>query len=458
MGCAARPTTLESHFLGVSCGPTEASIYGIEILVYVTNYSASAAFPRFETTFFVSKADTSGYLPRNYASFVPKKVSGSSEGPQRESTVKVITSTFLKHLIDEHLYLRPDVSKVSISLFARAQNQYLFPDSVSVKGKHILSDRELIRWWCRVLDPLFQEAAESEDNASAEAYLLVPGMDKYEVRNLFPPSTRFPQNYPEVKHHWIHGHPFKTSDILGPREVIPYFPDDPKSRFLDELNYGGLKEDEYGKKLGSGWRTIRTLDQFWETMSFRQECCDGKSVGFIWVEIVRKNPDLSITAAESKKPVIEKHYKQLPGEFVFDTDNMSKLMDFLTTCPPDGTSDFCTPELAKTTTEEWIKLALKLVAPGPSALPGLRSGYDWGARVKGKRAVEEVDAEGKAGVAAQPVNVLGVRRKRDSENVNVLQVRKKPKNEEEKKAENKQLTTGEGVPVNILTVRRATKD
>jgi regulator of Ty1 transposition protein 109 len=31
------------------------------------------------------------------------------------------------------------------------------------------------------------------------------------------------------------------------------------------------------------WKSIKTLDQFWEMMAFRQECSSGRLTGFIWV-------------------------------------------------------------------------------------------------------------------------------------------------------------------------------
>lgn len=83
----------------------------------------------------------------------------------------------------------------------------------------------------------------------------------------------------------MQGHPYKldpAADITV-REVIPHFPDDPKSRFLDEL--GNDEKGKTGKVLarGQGWRNCRTIEQFWELMSFRQECSLGRCVGFLWV-------------------------------------------------------------------------------------------------------------------------------------------------------------------------------
>jgi regulator of Ty1 transposition protein 109 len=62
---------------------------------------------------------------------------------------------------------------------------------------------------------------------------------------------------------------------------VPRFPDDPKSRFVDEL------DDELaisqGRAVTGQWRSVKTLDQFWEMLAFRQECSAGRLVGFIWV-------------------------------------------------------------------------------------------------------------------------------------------------------------------------------
>lgn len=60
------------------------------------------------------------------------------------------------------------------------------------------------------------------------------------------------------------------------RCLIPRLPDDPKSRFLDDL------DGEYVGPQGQ-WRSVKTMDQFWEMMSYRQECSAGRLVGFVWV-------------------------------------------------------------------------------------------------------------------------------------------------------------------------------
>ncbi|KAF8472098.1 histone acetylation protein-domain-containing protein [Kalaharituber pfeilii] len=286
-GQPALPTTLESHFLAVA--HDGILVFAIEVLIYVCAFkNPQTNKSHKETTFFVSKADSSGYLPSAAASFVPK-----NNADLRESTLRTISSTFLEHIITTHRTAHLNIRKSTISLFARSQAQYLFPDSASNKKKHVLDDRGLIRWWCRVLDPILQHFSDQDCAENASAYLLVPGLDKYETSALFPPKTRQAAIYPNAKR-WVHGHPLKVDPVrhLTVREVIPHFPDDPKSRFLDELDAeyigGGSRDSKKGKTLrGNAWANIKTLEQFWELMSFRQECSAGQSTGFIWIAIER---------------------------------------------------------------------------------------------------------------------------------------------------------------------------
>ncbi|OCK72833.1 DUF1714-domain-containing protein, partial [Lepidopterella palustris CBS 459.81] len=150
-------TYCESHFLAVSVTPPvsasissgsaeakpslesapeaadELLVLAIEVLIYTTKYL---------TTVFVSKADSTGCIS---ALHLPR----SSSSP-----LKSITGCFVKWLVRERQ--RPG-KRLVVSLFARAQDQYLFPGSVENADKHVLDDRGLIRWWCRVLDPLVRE-------------------------------------------------------------------------------------------------------------------------------------------------------------------------------------------------------------------------------------------------------------------------------------------------------------
>lgn len=253
-------TYCESHFLSVSINsngkatsgsPGEVLVYAIEVLIYSTAHS---------TTLFVSKADSSGYL---HLLNLPK---GSP------SPLKEISSAFLSYLVERRQ--RPGIQTI-VSLFARAQDQYLFARSIDNKGKHVLDDRGLVKWWCRVLNPLL---ANEKDGGwhSIHGYLTVPGLDTYETKAFLPPK------HAEAKT-WTVGHPLREIALFPDapaRCLVPHFPDDPKSRYLDELDEE--LSGSQGKDNGQ-WKSVKDLDMFWEMMAFRQECSAGRLVGFIWV-------------------------------------------------------------------------------------------------------------------------------------------------------------------------------
>ncbi|KAL3481810.1 histone acetylation protein-domain-containing protein [Aspergillus californicus] len=287
-GEKSEPSFCETHFLSASVVPTdrddgaEIIVFGIEVLVYTTAHL---------TTIFISKADSTGHLHL-------------LKTAQKTSVLRRISDTFLFFLVRTHQ--RPGVRLV-VSLFARAQNQYLFPGSIENTGKHVLDDRGLIKWWCRALDPILREyepesgsqeqkKVEESSKSSATAYLIVPGCDKFETRGFFPSSAKSDdKDWPR----WLNAYPLRQlcmNPDAPPRCLVPRFPDDPKTRFLIDL------DDELPESrgaVGSGqWRSVKSLDQFWEMMSFRQECSAGRLVGFLWLVInppgvVNSNPMLS---------------------------------------------------------------------------------------------------------------------------------------------------------------------
>lgn len=276
-GESPETTFCENHFLSVSINSDrpdakENLIFGIEALVYSSS---------FLTTIFISKADSTGFL---HQLKIPPKV----------SLLRLISNTFLAFLVRTRQ--RSGVRLV-VSLFARAQNQYLFPGSVENEKKHVLDDRGLIKWWCRALEPILRqyepESTSSEKGLldrrmesvknSATAFLIVPGCDRFEVRGFFPPSAktdakdrvRWSNSYPRQQ---LCRHP-----DAPPRCLVPRFPDDPKTRFLIDLD-DELPKGDIGSNSGQ-WRSVKCLDQFWDMMSFRQECSAGRLVGFLWVVI-----------------------------------------------------------------------------------------------------------------------------------------------------------------------------
>jgi len=283
---ATRPqrTFCESHFLTLSAPSTSNTsatsdnsqselgyvfVFAIEILVYTT---ASL------TTLFVSKADSTGHLP-------------SSPTQPRQSPIRPLTSTFITWLAESRQ--RPGIPLV-VSLFARAQDQYLFPGSVDHGAKHVLDDRQLVKWWCKTLDPVLR--LHTDDAYTTRAHVIVPGFDSYETTQFFPTSHR---SDPIDNRKWRHGHPLleiAPNPSAPPRCLVPHFPDDPKARYLDELD-AEIPDSQPSQsffspsKKGNGmWKSIRTLDQFWDTMAFRQECSSGRMVGFVWLVFTPTQP------------------------------------------------------------------------------------------------------------------------------------------------------------------------
>ncbi|EXJ60992.1 hypothetical protein A1O7_05145 [Cladophialophora yegresii CBS 114405] len=286
-GTEEEPTSCESHFLAVSSPDNgdnkEVLIYAIEVLIFTTESL---------TTLFVSKADSSGFSTR---------LDNPKGSP---SIVGAITSTFAEYLLEPRLAS----SRVVLSLFARAQRQYLFPGSSDNAGKHVLDDRHLIKWWCRIFDKILRQ---QRNDSAATAHLLVPGCDKGETKAFFPPSFRAD---PPAEPKWINSYPVNlmvTNASLPPRHLIPRLPDDPKARFLDDLD--GEFVDERGN-----WRSVKDLTHFWEFMSYRQECSAGRLVGFLWLVFSK---DQAKYAASNELPQSE--YTQKRSKPVAQPDPMT---------------------------------------------------------------------------------------------------------------------------------------
>jgi len=312
LGYDPEKTRLASHFLTVSvgagsvagttgqlpkyCENQQEGVFGIgiEVLVYSSKYL---------TTLFVSKADTTGYIP--------------SHPPSR---TKTICKTFLIWLTTQERQTHPS-RKVVVSLFARSQSQYLFPGSIEHSTKHVLDDRQLIKWWAKVLDPLLDLSKDVEEQAAPEVpadiqgYLTVPGYDRHELRAQLPRTTHGHGRT------WSPGNPLRelaktrgAPEDAPARCLLPRFPDDPKARFIQELDDEvGLSEDastmvSQSKRRNGQWNNIRDLDRFWEAMEFRQECSSGRVVGFLWIVIAPssdgKPSDGNAESQESSQGVI----------------------------------------------------------------------------------------------------------------------------------------------------------
>ncbi|MCJ1437586.1 hypothetical protein MMC27_006973 [Xylographa pallens] len=272
-------TFCESQFLSVSIDVNGSRVqaFALEVLIYTTEAL---------TTLFVSKADSTGCL------HLLKLPTGTP------SPLKVTISIFLQLLVERKR--RPGVRLV-LSLFARAQDQYLFPGSIENSEKHVLDDRGLIKWWCQILDGVLQaypvEKASvnsggdqlfERDRAASRGFLRVPGCDAYETRAFFPDYAK---RQPSSTSRWLASDPLRALGKppgIPERCLIPRFPDDPKARFVidldDELPENSLLVTESPSKsqLPGKWRSVMSLEQFWDMMAFRQECAAGRLVGFFW--------------------------------------------------------------------------------------------------------------------------------------------------------------------------------
>ncbi|KAF2769163.1 hypothetical protein EJ03DRAFT_374693 [Teratosphaeria nubilosa] len=290
-GQGSEKTHLASHFLTVSIPPVRTAgssiaisdylnnhkhgvlSIGIEVLVYTTKHL---------TTVFVSKADTTGYIPN-----LPP------------SRTKAVCSAFLKWLVTKQRRKHPS-RKLVVSLFARAQDQYLFPGSVDHSSKHVLTDRQLIKWWAKVLDSTFLTGTDNSAASQKQGYLTVPGFAGPELRQFYPPGN----TTTDGQHRWLPGHPLRElaetrgiSSAAPPRCLLPRFPDDPKARYIIDLDEEvGLTftddapTDSPVKRRNGQWSVIKDLERFWEAMEFRQECSSGRMVGFLWVVMCPSNP------------------------------------------------------------------------------------------------------------------------------------------------------------------------
>lgn len=346
---------------------SELIVFGIEVLVYSTAHL---------TTIFVSKADSTGHLHllRN----APKI-----------SLLRRVSNTFLSFLVQTRQ--RPGVRLV-VSLFARAQNQYLFPGSVENAEKHVLDDRGLIKWWCRVVDPILREyEPESRSHekglldrtmessrSSATAFLIVPSCDRFETRSFFPPSAKSDDG---DRPRWLNSYPLRQlcdNPHAPPRCLIPRFPDDPKTRFLVDLDdeLPGNKEREATGQ----WRSVRSLDQFWEMMSFRQECSAGRLVGFLWLVI---NPPGLVNSVQ----MTSSRLVQRPMEKEGTSDTAA--------LPPTSTSPASPDKPTTTTTEQSSQPSQPTIPPSPttqtSTQPADSDAFYWPSAGRGHAVLSEED-------------------------------------------------------------------
>ncbi|KAJ7044022.1 histone acetylation protein-domain-containing protein [Mycena alexandri] len=343
--------------------------------------------------FYVSKVDTTGQTT-----------------PGASSPAAALVRSLLTFYADPRT--RPvSADHLWIHLFARAQSQYLFPNSADWEGKRPLGDVRLCAWWKRVLGEVARAVAVAQGGgeasttttASAAAkvkiglYYVLPGYSQQEAEHSLlraaassssgsatsigtAAATNTPDaGAPELL--WTYGHPYSQTEIPLPCPIptpsaetlnkekhwhnlghfIPSFDDDPKARFMDEIAYTadaegaglrsparkrartlaapsvsahgnedvsgvpkdvgvssssslGMPEDrdlkEKGKDKKEDTRILGELGkvsahEFWERMSFRQECVAGAVTGFFVAAFSSGPVASSVTGSASSSDASE---------------------------------------------------------------------------------------------------------------------------------------------------------
>ncbi|GAA5871391.1 hypothetical protein JCM3774_005587 [Rhodotorula dairenensis] len=292
-------------------------VVGIEAALYTVPATGTALL-------YISKVDTTGL------------VASSSSRP---SPTRPLVAAFLAYFL---VHPPHNCSRVRIHVFARAQSQYLFPGSVDNHAtKKILDDKALIRWWKRTLETAV--AQSTTPTAETRLFYLIPGLAYLESLP-YVPATATSAKVPQ----WTYSHPYAAlSSPLHPAadppsahplvDHIPAFPDDPKSRFLHSLTSSSVAasgtegdyDDAFLAVASNSFSTGQTpaqklleleravdrerkrliqgvpggVDEWWERMAFRQECCAGQLVGFFVVAAGEPSPSTAAaTAATAADP------------------------------------------------------------------------------------------------------------------------------------------------------------
>ncbi|CCM03040.1 uncharacterized protein FIBRA_05158 [Fibroporia radiculosa] len=287
-----------------------------------------------EASFYNNPATSCGIL---YISKVD-----SSGHATRPSPTAALVKGLLKFYADPST--RPvHVDHLWIQLFARAQAQYLFPNSSEFSGKRPLADAQLCVWWKRLLsDTTSDVAARGEETIKIRQYYVLPGFSELEAVHSLKISQSTSGSDGSGNLPWTYGHPYSQSDIplpctSGRREhsrlnlghFIPSFDDDPKSRFMDEIAHTtnadgiGSPKQKRARTSSHGDRSADrptseqdddedgaqgelgkvTPDEFWERMSFRQECVSGVVTGFFAVGMSSQRRSRTTPASSAASPL-----------------------------------------------------------------------------------------------------------------------------------------------------------
>ncbi|KAG8961181.1 hypothetical protein FRC03_005687 [Tulasnella sp. 419] len=334
----SRPTVYQQNILALVSvsSPSDHSdavfISAIEAALYVTPQSHSSIL-------YISKVDSTG-----------------QHTPLISSPTRCFVTSFLDFFASPTSRPTP---YLRIQLFARAQSQYLFPNSSQFSGKRVLSDVKLCKWWKDVFSQVAAKTRNEWANSPPRLFYLLPGFTKDEAGNMLRSVSE--------QDDWEYGHPYRLpairmyTAVTSPEhdasfpphdlfDIIPTFSDDPKARFLVELvatnkvdnksvrdevpksppkkkvkmeqaivgeNRSGQNEEEADMgSLGNDKERSRQLisismDEFWERMGFRQECSQGAVTGFFVVDFQPVIPIEAESATFSASGIRKSHSSQV---------------------------------------------------------------------------------------------------------------------------------------------------
>ncbi|KAI9319799.1 histone acetylation protein-domain-containing protein [Dichotomocladium elegans] len=166
-------------------------------------------------------------------------------------------------------YLRA-MAPCTVHVFARSQPQYLFRNSKKHPDKHILSARDLIRWWRKVISQSVSQSDVAQDQKQAPGgfgWWWIPG-----VEDMSSALRETGDNSSSSTRGWTYGQPYEPA--ARARDVIPQFQDDTKARVL--------------KSAAEDGNDAMTVQELQELLPFTEECGSNHQVGFFVAHIPTK--------------------------------------------------------------------------------------------------------------------------------------------------------------------------
>ncbi|KAI8340909.1 histone H3-K56 acetyltransferase [Chlamydoabsidia padenii] len=203
-------------------------ISGLEVYEYHTSTNDDKGTSVPQRTIYISKIDTTGSI-----------------------LARGVTRRLVQAYVASQKQLLKPSETCRVHVFARAQPQYLFPESAKDGSKRVLNDRQLVAWWYATL---------TSDND--KAYWIVPGVaDEQEARYdsgvCNKDTTR-----------WNYGSPYPNQTQA--KDVIPRFEDDGKARYLSTLLHDSA---------------ALTVEDFWTLLGYSEECGAGKLTAIFMVDL-----------------------------------------------------------------------------------------------------------------------------------------------------------------------------